>query len=125
VPRLIVNAVSAAFKAADGNNQPLVLLVSVTDANGEPMLDLGASNFKLTATISEGDLSGSSDHVIQTATAASMAGFYNLKVVHKSIVSRTSGSSSTKWEKGLYLFCLSVLKGTDKGQNVVSASITE
>jgi len=120
--RLIVSAAGKRFTAADGNNEPIVVLVSVTDSDGEPVLGLEGDNFKIRTLLTPPTTTG----VIQSVYSSGPApGFFELKVAHKKVFSRQSGDISEKWKKGTYLFCLAVSKGEGKGQNVLSITIPD
>ena len=105
---LVVNALSEDTIAAPGNRQANYIVVSVTDANGNPLTGLGIQNFKVDPVIVG---PGGTLVNITGVTAGRIPGTYIVYVVP--IQTQT-------WKSGVYIFAVSVKNGTDQGQNLCS-----
>jgi hypothetical protein len=106
--RLIVVAASEDTIAAPGNRRANYIEVSVTDANGEPVTGLGASNFKVDPMIVG---PGGALVNITAQTVGRLPGFYHIEV----LPIRTE-----TWKAGVYIFAVAVERGRDKGQTLTS-----
>lgn len=106
--RLIVTAASEDTIADPGNRRPNYLVVSVTDANGEPITGLEASNFKVDPMIvgPGGALVG-----ITAVRPGRLLGFYHIDLVP---IRRET------WKQGVYIFAVAVAKQTSKGQTLAT-----
>jgi hypothetical protein len=102
--RLIVTAFSEDTIAAPGNRQANYIIASVTDANGQPVTGLAASNFKVDPMIVG---PGGALVNITNVTAGRLPGFYHVNVVP---------IGTQTWKRGVYIFAVAVEKGSDKGQ---------
>jgi hypothetical protein len=105
---LNVAAMSEDTIAAPGNRQPNFVLVSVTNANGEPKTGLAAGNFKVDPMIVG---PGGALVNITRAAAARLPGFYHLDVVP---------IRTETWKAGVYVLAVAVESGRDKGQTLAS-----
>ena len=106
--RLIVVAASEDTIASPGNRQANYIEVSVTDANGEPVTGLVASNFKVDPMIVG---PGGALVNITGIAAGRLPGFYHLNVVP---------IKTETWKAGVYIFAVAVERGKDKGQTLAS-----
>ncbi|MEN9905049.1 MAG: hypothetical protein RLZZ555_1614 [Pseudomonadota bacterium] len=106
--RLIVNALSEDTIAAPGNRQPNYIVVSVTDANGEPVKGLGAANFKVDPVIVG---PGGALVNITGVTAGRLPGTYLVNVVP---------IRTETWKSGGYIFAVAVESGANHGQTLAS-----
>jgi hypothetical protein len=106
--RLIVNAFSEDTIAAPGNRQPNYIIVSVTDANGAPVVGLGTSNFKVDPMVVG---PGGALVNITGVTAGRLHGFYHINVVP---------IRAETWKKGVYIFAVAVEQGANKGQTLAT-----
>ncbi len=108
---LMVDAGTSPANAAPGNSNNILMLVSVTDSNGNAVSGLGARSFAVDATVVG---PGGSQVDIKNAKEASRAsGFYLLE-----LVPTTYQGTQYKWVKGTYLLSVTVSKGQDRGQAV-------
>ena len=105
---LIVNAASEDTIAAPGNRQNNYIVVSVTDAVGNPVTGLAAANFQVQPVIVG---PGGALVNITGASAAGLPGFYIVDVVP---------IRTETWKAGTYIFAVAVHRGADKGQNLAS-----
>jgi len=106
---LIVSALSEDTIAAPGNRQSNYIVVSVTDQNGAAVTGLTKENFKVDPIIVG---PGGALVTIEGASMSSrLAGFYLLRVVP--ITTQT-------WKAGVYIFCVAVERGADRGQALAS-----
>lgn len=94
--RLIVAAFSEDTIAAPGNRQPNYIVVSVTDADGEPVTGLGVGNFKVDPMIVG---PGGALVDIKSVTSGRLPGFYHINVVP---------IRAETWKKGVYIFAVAV-----------------
>ncbi|HEX2058066.1 MAG TPA: hypothetical protein VHI71_06825 [Actinomycetota bacterium] len=101
---LIVEAFSEDTIAAPANRQPNYLVVSVTNAAGEPATGLTVSNFKVDPVIVG---PGGALVNIVDVTAGRLPGVYLIRVVP---------INTETWKAGVYIFAVAVTRGTDKGQ---------
>ncbi len=106
--RLIVTAFSEDTIAAPGNRQPNYIIVSITDANGVPVMGLGAANFKVDPMIVG---PGGALVNITSVAAGRLAGFYLVNVVP---------IRTETWKAGVYIFAVAVERGADKGQTLAT-----
>ena len=107
--RFIVSALSEDTIAAPGNRQSNYIVVSVTDLNGMAVTGLGRDNFRVDPIIVG---PGGSLVTLETATMSSrLPGFYLLRVVPM---------STNTWRAGVYIFCIAVERGSDRGQALAS-----
>jgi hypothetical protein len=106
--RLIVIAFSEDTIAAPGNRQPNYIIVSVTDANGNPITGLGVSNFKVDPMIVG---PGGALVNIVNVTAGRLPGFYHVNVVP---------INQETWKAGVYIFAVAVDSRTDRGQTLAT-----
>jgi hypothetical protein len=102
--RLIVTAFSEDTIAAPGNRQPNYIIVSVTDANGDPSTGLTTANFKVDPMIVG---PGGALVNITGVTGGRLPGFYLVNVVP---------IGTQTWKPGVYIFCVAVQRGADRGQ---------
>jgi hypothetical protein len=111
VARLIVVALSEDSMAAPGNRLRNYIEVSVTDASGDPVTGLGASNFRIEAMVvgpGGGHVSVESMHPIR------LPGFYHINVVP---------IGDETWKAGVYIFAIAVEWGADRGQTLAKVLI--
>lgn len=94
--RLIVAAFSEDTIAAPGNRQPNYIVVSVTDADGEPVTGLGVGNFKVDPMIVG---PGGALVDIKSVISGRLPGFYHINVVP---------IRAETWKKGVYIFAVAV-----------------
>lgn len=106
--RLIVNTLSEDAIAAPGNRQSNYIVASVTDVNGVPVTGLGVANFRVDPVIVG---PGGSLVNITGVILGRLPGIYLILIMP--ILSET-------WKSGVYIFAVSVNKGTDHGQNLCS-----
>ncbi len=106
--RLITTAFSEDTIAAPGNRQPNYLIVSVTDANGQPVTGLGVSDFQVDPMVVG---PGGALVNITSVAAGRLPGFYLIKVVP---------IGTQTWKAGVYIFAVAVEKGADKGQTLAT-----
>jgi hypothetical protein len=106
--RLIVTAFSEDTIAAPGNRQPNYIIVSVTDANGAPVTNLSAANYKVDPMIVG---PGGALVNIVSVSAGRLAGFYLVQVVP---------INAETWKAGVYIFAVAVERGADKGQTLAT-----
>jgi hypothetical protein len=106
--QLITVAASEDTIAAPGNRQRNYIVVSVTDANGEPATGLGPANFKVDPMIVG---PGGALVDITEVTPGRLPGFYHINV----LPIRTE-----TWKAGVYIFAVAVTRGRDKGQTLAT-----
>ena len=111
--RLIVNTFSEDTIAAPQNRQANYLVVSVTDADGEPVTGLAAANFKVDPLIVG---PGGALVNIVGVNAGRLPGTYLVQVVP---------IRTETWKAGVYIFAVAVERARpgarpDKGQNLAS-----
>jgi hypothetical protein len=106
--RLIVTAFSEDTIAAPGNRQPNYVIVSVTDANGAPVMGLGAANFKVDPMVVG---PGGALVNITGVAAGRLPGFYLVNVVP---------IRTESWKAGVYIFAVAVERGADRGQTLAT-----
>ena len=106
--RLIVAAASEDSIASPGNRLPNYIVLSVTDANGLPVVGLGAENFKVQPLIVG---PGGALVNIVNSYAGIFPGFYHINVVP---IKRET------WKAGVYIFAVAVERGVDKGQTLAT-----
>lgn len=106
--RLVVTALSEDTIAAPGNREPNYIVVSVTDACGEPYTGLEMANFKVDPMIVG---PGGALVDITRVAPGRLSGFYHVDVVP---------IRKETWKKGVYIFAVAVEKGKDKGQTLAS-----
>jgi len=94
--RLIVVAASEDTIAAPFNRQPNYIVVSVTDADGEPVRGLTKRNFKVDPMIVAPG--GALVRIIR-AVRGRLPGFYHIDVVP---------IRNYTWKKGVYIFAIAV-----------------
>jgi hypothetical protein len=104
--RLIVVSESEDTIAAPGNRRPNYIVVSVTDADGEPVAGLTKRNFKVDAIIVG---PGGALVNISGVAGGRLPGFYIVRVVP---IRRET------WKSGVYIFGIAVAKRRDKGQTL-------
>jgi hypothetical protein len=109
---LDVQGGASPINAASGNSNNAALVLSVTDQNGKAVSGLGASNFKVDATIVAPG--GALVDIKRAAEASRAPGFYILE-----IVPTTYQGTQYTWKAGVYLFSVTVERGNDRGQTVV------
>lgn len=113
--RLIVEVVSSKAFAAPGNNQPVFILTSVTDANGVPVTGLTKANAKVHAMVVA---AGGAEVIIKTffepVGGTTLPGYYRIEV---------APVGSNKWLNGVYVIAVAIAKGADKGQTLTSVLI--
>jgi hypothetical protein len=105
---LMVKAASEDTIAAPGNRQNNYVVVSVTDAGGNPVTGLNASNFKVQPVIVG---AGGALVNITGAATAGLPGFYIVDVVP---------IKTETWKAGTYIFAVAAERGADKGQALAS-----
>ena len=101
---LIVSAFSEDTIAAPGNRQPNYIVVSVTDANGKPVVGLTAANFKVNPLIV--GPGGALVNILQVFGGI-FSGFYHINVVPINVQT---------WKAGVYIFGIVVQNAADHGQ---------
>lgn len=101
---LIVSALSEDTIAAPGNRLPNYIVVSVTAADGTPVLGLTAANFKVDPMIVA---PGGALVNITNVMPGRLPGFYTLHTVP---------IGTQTWKAGVYLFSVSVTQGAKHGQ---------
>ena len=106
--RLIVVAFSEDTIAAPGNRQANYIVVSVTDANGEPATGLAAANFKVDPMIVG---PGGALVNIREVMPGRLPGFYHINVLP---------INTETWKSGVYIFAVAVTRGADKGQTLAT-----
>lgn len=106
--RLIVVAFSEDTIAAPGNRERNYIVVSVTDANGEPATGLTAANFQVDPMIVG---PGGALVNITEVTPGRLPGFYHVNV----LPIRTE-----TWKSGVYIFAVAVTRKADKGQTLAT-----
>jgi hypothetical protein len=94
--------------AAPGNRRPNYLIVSVSDAKGAPVTNLGITNFKLDPMVV--GPGGALTKIIEV-NSGRLPGFYHINVVPV---------NKETWKKGVYIFALAVGKGLIRGQTLAS-----
>jgi hypothetical protein len=100
--------------AAVGNSDPVLLVVSVTDADGVPVSGLAATDFTIHATIV-----GAGGSFVEIASAGGgQHGDYLLDVVPV-----TYQGTQYTWAYGRYIFVLAVARGADQGQAVCAVFV--
>jgi hypothetical protein len=102
--------------AAAGNSNNALLLVSVTDTNGQAVQKLDADNFKVDASIV--GPGGALVDITRADENPRAIGFYIVEIVPTSF----KGTQYT-WVEGIYLFAVTVKKGEDRGQTVIPMTI--
>jgi len=119
--RVIVKAIANPWNAESGSRTGAAVVVSVTNARGEPVKGLGQSDFHLrrSPSVDPGNLREVQIttfwEYLQQLPAAGLPGFY-LMVVHP--------SGTDVWNPGLHILQVVVLKGTAlKGQTLVSINV--
>ncbi len=106
--RLIVTAFSEDTIAAPGNRQPNYIVVSVTDANGEPVTGLDVSNLKVEPMVVG---PGGALVNITGIITGGLPGFYHINVVPV---------QAETWQAGVYIFAIAIENGADKGQTLAT-----
>jgi len=108
MPLLNVVAASEDTVAAPGNRLNNYVLVSVTNAGGEPATGLTAGNFKVDPMIV--GPGGALVNIVNVAPGR-LPGFYHINVVP---------INAETWKAGNYVFAVSVFRGADKGQTLAN-----
>jgi hypothetical protein len=119
--RLVVEARGTAAEgpvgqgvAAVGNSDPMLLVVSVTDADGVPVGGLAVADFRIRATIV-----GAGGSLVEIAlVGGGQQGDYVLHVVPV-----TYQGTQYTWAYGRYIFVLAVARGGDQGQTVCAVFV--
>ena len=106
--RLIVVAASEDSIASPGNRLPNYIVLSVTDANGVPVVGLGTANFKVQPLVVG---PGGALVNIVNSYAGIFPGFYHINVVP---IRRET------WKAGVYIFAVAVEREADKGQTLAT-----
>jgi hypothetical protein len=106
--RLIVEAFSEDTIASPGNRQPNYIIVSVTRTSGNPVNNLGVSNFMIDPMIVG---AGGALVNIVDVTAGRLPGFYHINVLP---------INTETWKAGVYIFAIAVQKGTSRGQTLAT-----
>lgn len=107
--KLCVEAVSEDGIANPGNRRPNYLLISVTDADGNPLTNLDKNNFKVDPMIV--GPGGSLVDITRVQHSSRIDGFYFVDL--KPIKKRT-------WKAGVYVFAVAVNSKGKRGQNLAS-----
>lgn len=105
---LDVVAMSEDAIAAPGNRKPNYVVVSVTNAQGEPRTGLAVANFKVDPMIVG---PGGALVDITRVAAGRLPGFYHLDTVP---------IRTETWKAGVYILAVAVTSGSDKGQTLAS-----
>jgi hypothetical protein len=105
---LYVVASSEDAIAAPGNRQPNYLVVSVTDAQGNPKAGLAAANFHVDPMIVG---PGGALVNITSVSPGRLPGFYFIDLVP---------IRTETWKAGVYIFAVAVTSGVDRGQTLTS-----
>ena len=100
--------------AAVGNSDPILLVVSVTDADGVPVSGLAATDFSIDAQV----VAPFGSQVEIAAAGAGQHGDYLLRVVPV-----TYQGTQYTWALGRYIFFLAVTRGVDQGQTVCAVFV--
>lgn len=108
---LHVQALSEDTIAAPGNRNPNYIVVSVTDASGQPVQNLGAAHFKV-----DPMLTGAGGLLVNvtSVTAGRLPGFYFINVVPQ---------KTDTWKSGGYIFAIAVEKNDQRGQALCSVTL--
>ncbi len=104
--RLIVTALSEDTVAAPGNQLSNYICVSVTDKDGNPVTGLKEKDFKVDPMIVA---PGGTLVTVKTFFAGRLPGFYYINIVP---------ANMETWKAGVYIFAVTVQKGSDKGQTL-------
>lgn len=107
--RLIVEAIAEDVQAAPGNKLSCVIIVSVTDANGEPTTGLTKTNFKVVAQIVPPAGSAVNVKSVFEPVGEGTPGYYSIELV-----------PLNPWLKGVYILSVATIKGANKGQTLTS-----
>lgn len=113
---LNLEGVASPVNAAPENSNNALLLMSVTDPNGGAVSGLGMANFRVDATVVAPG--GSLVDVERVSEASRNPGFYIVE-----IVPTTFKETQYTWKKGIYLFSVTVRRGADRGQTVVTMDL--
>jgi hypothetical protein len=113
---LIVDGGASPAKAAAGNSESELILLSVTDQSGAAVRGLGPANFKIDATIVA--LGGALVDIKRASEASRAPGFYIIE-----IVPTTYRGTQYTWKAGGYLLAIAVEKGADRGQAVIELQV--
>ncbi len=106
--QLIVLACSEDAIASPGNRNPNYIVVSVTNANGDPVTGLLATNFKVDPMIVG---PGGALVNITNVNSGRLPGFYFVDVVP---------IRNETWKAGVYIFAVAVQAGANKGQTLTT-----
>lgn len=110
---LEVDCATCSYDAAQGNTNPAVLLISVTDPNGNAVNGLGTDNFIVDLYALR--IGGTTSVTSRAVESAKRPGFYELYI--------TPTYESTGWAKATYLIGVTVNRGQDRGQAVAELMI--
>jgi len=113
---LDTEAAASPVNAAAGNSVNALLLVSVMDPEGAPVSGLGASNFKVDASIVAPG--GALVDITRADENPRAPGFYIIE-----IVPTTYKGTQYTWKAGIYLFAVTVERGGDRGQTIAEMEI--
>ncbi|HRK81939.1 MAG TPA: hypothetical protein PLZ12_10840 [Saprospiraceae bacterium] len=105
---LRIEALSEDTVAAPGNRQPSYIVAAVTDACGEPVTGLSASNFKVDPCIVG---AGGALVNITSVAPVRIPGTYIINVVP---------IRTETWKAGVYIFAVAVHSGTGQGLTLCS-----
>jgi hypothetical protein len=107
--RLILSAVVEDTIASPGNREPLFIVLSVTDINGQAVLGIAAANITLSARIV--GPGGADVQITNIYPGGPPPGFYQIHVVP---------IRTETWKRGVYVFAIVLEKGVDRGQTLAS-----
>lgn len=113
---LDTEAAASPVNAAAGNSVNALLLVSVMDPEGAPVSGLGASNFKVDASIVAPG--GALVDITRADENPRAPGFYIIE-----IVPTTYRGTQYTWKAGIYLFAVTVERNSDRGQAIAEMEI--
>jgi hypothetical protein len=109
---LMVDGDASPVNAVPGNSNNILMVVSVTNQDGNAVSGLGATNFAIgSIVVGPG---GALLDLKSAREASGSSGFYILE-----LVPTTYKGTQYKWVKGTYLFSVTVTSGQNRGQTVV------
>lgn len=111
VELLTVSALSEDSIAAPGNRNVNYIVVSVTNADGTPLVGLTATNFKVDAIIVG---PGGSLVNIAIVSPGRLPGFYTLQTIP---------INTETWKAGVYIFGVSVVQGVKQGRALAQVTM--
>ncbi|MFL5385606.1 MAG: hypothetical protein ACJ8GN_24060 [Longimicrobiaceae bacterium] len=110
--RLIVQAVGNETIADPGDRDAAVILLSVTDANGEPVTGLGTANVRIDAMLVA---AYGAEVSILRMSGSTLPGFYAIDLVPY---------GTYQWKAGEFDIAVAVTQGSNKGQTFATFRVT-